>query len=334
MSLWSDDEDSSQPATRKTKRPLPSTEDTPSSSAPLKKAKASESLSELPPEKAAFRDGYIAGKRPKASDYILTVEVLLLRSMREYESRVSTINAFPGPLLGGQWARTTWKNAGEEKDEVYEITDHMVSLICQRGSRIRGSVASVVRSQIIGTYDFSRQTTVKAITKNITLSAALLKGAAFHYKDPATTSGYAQSKIISEILHLCWFDEANSPGIIYPRFFNPISLNTLALIFVMIDHCLKEWSTGKHVRADFSEKLSGQSYCAYVTDLEAWSDLNKTVVANTRKKYYLRARRSAGIIDNAKQVTSLVGDAKDRARDEMAGRTGETDSEMSGVDDS
>ena len=42
---------------------------------------------------------------------------------------------------------------------------------------------------------------------------------------------------------------------------------------------------------------------------------------------------SAGIIDNAKQVTSLVGDAKDCAHDEMAGRTGETDSEMSGVDE-
>jgi Domain of unknown function (DUF6532) len=112
-------------------------------------------------------------------------------------------------------------------------------------------VALEVRSQIIGTYNFSRQTTAKGITKNITLSAALLKGGAFHYKvdtlfvswhtayvgilqDPEMMSGYAQHKIISEILHLCWFNEADSPGIIFSRFFNPISLNTLALIFVMV----------------------------------------------------------------------------------------------------
>jgi hypothetical protein len=115
-------------------------------------------------------------------------------------------------------------------------------------------VASEVRSQIVGTYDFSRQTTVKAITNNITLSATLLKGAAFHYKvntcflswrtggtayigilqDPFTMIGYAQHRIISEILHLCWFEEANSPGIIFSQFYNPISLNTLALIFVMV----------------------------------------------------------------------------------------------------
>jgi hypothetical protein len=61
-------------------------------------------------------------------------------------------------------------------------------------------------------------------------------------------------------------------------------------IYVQIDHCLNEWSTGKHVRADFSEKLSAEGYHAYVADLETWNDLNKTVVDNTRKKYYLRAR--------------------------------------------
>ena len=185
-------------------------------------------------------------------------------------------------------------------------------------------MASEVRSQIVGTYDFSRQTTVKAITNNITLSATLLKGAAFHYKvdslflswhtayigilqDPFTLTGYAQHKIISEILHLCWFDDTNSQGIIFSRFYNPISLNILALIFAMvslnivycvyvihiyfqIDHCLNEWSTGKHVRADFSEKLSAESYHAYVADLKTWNDLNKPVVDNIRKKYYLRAR--------------------------------------------
>jgi hypothetical protein len=112
-------EDSQQPASK----------DTPSSSAALKNAKA-EPLENSLVAKAEFRDGYIPGSRPKANDYISTVEVLLLRCMREYESRVSTINAFPGTILGGQWARTAWKNAGEEKGEIYEITDRMAKLVC------------------------------------------------------------------------------------------------------------------------------------------------------------------------------------------------------------
>jgi hypothetical protein len=123
-------EDRQQHAVRKQKRPLPASKDTPSSSAPLKKARVSEPLDNPLVAKAAFRDGYVPGNRPKANDYISTVEVLLLRCMREYESRVSTVNAFPGTILGGQWARTAWKNAGEEKGEIYEITDRMVTLVC------------------------------------------------------------------------------------------------------------------------------------------------------------------------------------------------------------
>jgi hypothetical protein len=104
-------------------------EDTPSSSVAPKKVKAPEASGEPPVEKAVFRDGYNLGGRPKANDYIPTIEVLLLRCMREYEARVSTINAFPGTILGAQWARIVWKNAGEEKNVVYEITDRMVKLV-------------------------------------------------------------------------------------------------------------------------------------------------------------------------------------------------------------
>jgi hypothetical protein len=125
-----EDAGSQQPATRKQKRPLSASKDTPSSSAPLKSAKVSEPLENPLVAKAEFRDGYIPGNRSKANDYISTVEVLLLRCMREYESRVSTVNAFPDTILGGQWARTAWKNAGEEKGEIYEITDRMTKLVC------------------------------------------------------------------------------------------------------------------------------------------------------------------------------------------------------------
>jgi hypothetical protein len=102
---------------------------TPSSVA-SKKVKASEvAPSKALVDKALFRDGYTVGGCPKANDYIPTVEVLLLRCMREYETRVSTINAFPGTILRGQWARTVWKNAGEEKGVNYEITDRIVKLV-------------------------------------------------------------------------------------------------------------------------------------------------------------------------------------------------------------
>ncbi|KAF8812652.1 hypothetical protein BYT27DRAFT_7220810 [Phlegmacium glaucopus] len=49
--------------------------------------------------------------------------------------------------------------------------------------------------------------------------------------DPDTMSGFAQNKIISEILYLAWFEDKPS-----------------------IDFCLREWSTGVFLQATFFEK--------------------------------------------------------------------------------
>ena len=69
-------------------------------------------------------------KRPKASDYEDVVEALILRAAFEYESLISTINAFPGTTLRHKWANQAWKNAGLDVDENYKLTDRISSLVC------------------------------------------------------------------------------------------------------------------------------------------------------------------------------------------------------------
>jgi len=41
------------------------------------------------------------------------------------------------------------------------------------------------------------------------------------------------------------------------------------------------------------------------------------------------SRRNSGIVDEKAPTARLTGEAEERARDELAGRTGETDSERS-----
>ena len=41
------------------------------------------------------------------------------------------------------------------------------------------------------------------------------------------------------------------------------------------------------------------------------------------------SRRNSGVVDKNAPAARLTGEAEDRARDELAGRTGETDSEVS-----
>lgn len=79
-------------------------------------------------------------------------------------------------------------------------------------------------------------------------------------------------------------------------------------------------------------------------DLQNWGALNPPVVEAIRKKLYIRAwyvlfvwiffkilklcSRNAGVVTEIKIKQNLVGEAMDRARAELDGRTGETDSEI------
>jgi len=121
-------------------------------------------------------------------------------------------------------------------------------------------------------------------------------------KDPDTLSSFAQSKIISEILYLAWFEDRHSQGPVLSEYFNLIPLEMLALIFTMvctflyhhilfllfqqIDFCLHEWSTGTFLQAMFFEKDVIHTHKIYQAEVEAWSNINLAVMLNIRKKLF------------------------------------------------
>ncbi|KAF8805888.1 hypothetical protein BYT27DRAFT_7257811, partial [Phlegmacium glaucopus] len=279
---------------------------------------------------AKFQDGAVIGKRAKAADYEDVVSALLIRAMFDYEGLVSTHDAFPDISLCRQWTLRCWKQALKDADEWIEISDRMITLVKKRGSRIRGHIVSCVRPQIIATYGFIRKATPQAMARNRVLYEKLILKGAFHYKDPDTMSGFAQNKIISEILYLAWFEDKRSQGPVLSEYFNPITLETLSLIFTMIDFCLREWSTGAFLQATFFEKDVIHAHKIYRVEVKTWSSINFAVTLNIRKKLFSRALRNAGVVDeDATIISGLVGEAKDRVQTELDGRTGDTDSELS-----
>ncbi|KAF8814315.1 hypothetical protein BYT27DRAFT_7219884 [Phlegmacium glaucopus] len=240
---------------------------------------------------AKFQDGAVITKRPKVADYEDTIAALL--------GLVSTHNAFPDVPLRCQWT-------------LRELSDRMMILIKKQGSRIHGHVLSCVRSQIIATYGFIRKTTAPAVAQNQSLYDKLILKGAFHHKDPNTRSGFAENKIISEILYLAWFEDKASQGPVPTHYFNPIS----CYIPLYINFCLHEWSTGAFLQASFYEKNVIHTHKIYHVKVATWSNINLIVTTNIGKKLFSRAMHNAGVVN-------------DRVQTELDGRTGETDSELS-----
>ena len=68
-------------------------------------------------------------RKPKAADYIDGVNALILRAASEYESLVSTRDAFPDTAKKNKWARLAWKNAGLAAQETYPLLDSISLLV-------------------------------------------------------------------------------------------------------------------------------------------------------------------------------------------------------------
>ena len=69
-------------------------------------------------------------RKPKASNYVDVVNALILRAASEYESLISTKDAFPDTAKKNKWARLAWKNAGLAAKEMYPLLDSISLLVC------------------------------------------------------------------------------------------------------------------------------------------------------------------------------------------------------------
>ncbi|GLB45850.1 hypothetical protein LshimejAT787_3300010, partial [Lyophyllum shimeji] len=146
--------------------------------------------------------------------------------------------------------------------------------------------------------------------------------------EPKTQSGYCENPVIVSILCATWFKDLKSPGVVFKHYFDPITVDTLTLIFTLVHFCLKEWSTGKHVQTEFTEKDLLKQYLVFRADIDKWQKMNITVTTNKCKKMFIRACKNAGLTAAAVPKPQLTGDAEERARKELEGHTGETDSEL------
>ncbi|KAF7336495.1 hypothetical protein MSAN_02304200 [Mycena sanguinolenta] len=254
----------------------------------------------------------VKGAKAKAADYEPVVQALLLRAMLEYMTT---------------WAKECFKNACRAANEHFKINDRLIKLITKRGSHIRSQLITAVRALFAKHYAFNRtSTSLAAIKFNRDLSSKLKEGAAFHYKVVDNMSGYAGNAIFSDIRAAVLFKNKTSLAAIFPSMFKPYPLPALALEFSCLDHCISEWSTGKHVVAEFKEKDLSKTYKTHLDDITTWAEINKAVVNNLRLKWYTRA--SSAIIGASPDVVTNIDEARaDALREELEGHTGLTDSE-------
>ncbi|KAG6916632.1 hypothetical protein DXG01_006052 [Tephrocybe rancida] len=203
----------------------------------------------------------------------------------------------------------------------------MLRILKPRGSRICGDFLGAARSEVQIVFRFQREK-ASHIKKNADIATALYNNKSFHFKNTSTQEGFYENPIILSVLTAILFKDRNSLGVINEEIFNPISLHTLALVLMLVEFCIFEWTTGKFEQGVFSEKQYKASYEVYFADLKSWHFINPGVTTNRRKKLYQHAFLASSAEGVATPMPTLVGETRERAHKELEGRTGETDSEL------
>ncbi|KAF7964902.1 hypothetical protein HWV62_1769 [Athelia sp. TMB] len=281
--------------------------------------------------KAEFQNGQepAHGSRPAAKDYKRPTYNRLICAIRDFETQVYTNKPFPDPDEQVELAKKCWGRVNAALEQKMEFTDRMLVIVSCRGSRARGQLVGVTRSLVVEHYEFSRITSAKSARANREKAEALLEDGAFHYKDIEHKSGFTEHKIIVAILQQSFFKTKSSPGVKFSKAFHPVPLATLALIHSVIDFCICEWSNGSLKQQAFQEQEVKTRYEGYAKKLEQWSNTNHDTTKNIRKKMSNRARKAIGVmLEAADEPDELSEFTVARIQNELANRTGETDSEV------
>ncbi|KAJ7763972.1 hypothetical protein DFH07DRAFT_956247 [Mycena maculata] len=261
--------------------PPPTRSSSSSSRRPHKRAKVAKEL-----HKAEF----VAGKAPIRSrtnlkDY--TEPARLLKSaMHVFEVRVWTYGSYPPVEVQTDWVKEIWDEVCTDTGDRMELTERMSIMIRKYGSHPRSTLKDGVRPLIAPTYGFKIGDSDKVVRKNMRLWKALLTESAFHYKDPAELTGYAGNSIIVESMRAIWLKGKGSCGILYEKYFSPISLVTLALIFTAVEFCIEEYSTGRFQQGTFDEVLNKERYEVHLEDLTEWASLKPSVTGAIRQRMH------------------------------------------------
>ncbi|OBZ73419.1 hypothetical protein A0H81_07112 [Grifola frondosa] len=234
---------------------------------------------------APFRSNQPSNGRPKVCDYVDQVKVLLLDSIRIFECFIYTINPFPSMQEQEQWVRKIWTMVTCKDGQHYELSDWMITIVNKssevKRTRRHRRFGTPVDAESI--WLCPRWQTKNTERKNIQRYQNLTDNSAFHYKTYDTAT---------EVL----FKNTRALGVEHQKYFDPISLVTIAFIFTVISANLDEWASGKFVQAPFRESDHKETYQNHLKDLMEWERSAPEVVQNIRKKWHDRARRIAGAV--------------------------------------
>ncbi|KAF7328579.1 hypothetical protein MVEN_02546000 [Mycena venus] len=215
-----------------------------------------------PPGRAAAREPRIWTTTPRE---------FALFAIDHYRCLISTQQPFPDSATETAMVRKAWYRACEEMGEQLPLTPAVAKLISNRGSQLRGELKTKVRPLVELMYGFKTGQNKKSISFNRKNAEDLKDGTAFAFKDAEAKKGLYKHPIFQMAVNAMWFANRRDEGPRHPELFNPLPLESFALILTGVENSIDERLTGTRTDVPFTANDYRSVYEGHLKSLEEFA---------------------------------------------------------------
>ncbi|KAG2743289.1 hypothetical protein P692DRAFT_201692834, partial [Suillus brevipes Sb2] len=115
-----------------------------------------------------------------------------------------------------------------------QLTPSLVKMMTRRTSQVRGELKTKMRTLTASFFGFRASRSIPAIKQNRDLAESLKEGSRFVFKDWEMKRGIYKTGLIQEAMNHMWFANRCDEGIVHAKYFDPLPVQTIALILTAV----------------------------------------------------------------------------------------------------
>ncbi|KAG2029794.1 hypothetical protein BDR03DRAFT_829253, partial [Suillus americanus] len=115
-----------------------------------------------------------------------------------------------------------------------QLTPSLVKMMTKRTSHVRGELQTKMHGLTASFFGFRASRSTLTIMQNRDLAESLKEGSRFVFKDWETKRGIYKTDLIQSAINHMWFANRSDEGIVYAKYFDPLPVQTMALVLTAV----------------------------------------------------------------------------------------------------
>ncbi|KAG8695189.1 hypothetical protein FRC08_007978 [Ceratobasidium sp. 394] len=237
-------------------------------------------------------------RKPTLADFPGLRHQIASLSMSEFLATASTRGAYEtfGVLCG--WVKECYERVwGRELPHLplQKAPDPLKSIIVHRLSWFRGYLKTRVRPKVPS---FASLIDPPRTPQDLQVNRANIKQLlpnSFHCRDPQTDTDPYENPALPLCIAVGFFSGPEAIGMAHHKMFSPLPLPAVAMILTTMQHCLKEWKTGRFVPIELKADRQLKMYDSHLQGLLAYARRAPKRLQDFQAEWFEFGRAYAGV---------------------------------------